>query len=109
VSALREYLRKPHFWIALLCVLLALAFFDTCRNPANQITARLYVETVRLYQVAGRPLIRKHIHCRYRPSCSEYSILAVQRYGIVRGFGMTVSRVHRCRKSVPFGTYDPVI
>jgi len=53
-------------------------------------------------------LLRGHIQCRYRPSCSEYSIHAVEQFGIWQGLGMTVFRLSRCTASVPLGTYDPV-
>ncbi|SRR6266567_2202438 len=46
--------------------------------------------------------------CRYVPTCSEYATEAVERYGALRGGGMTLLRLLRCH---PFahGGYDPVI
>ena len=45
--------------------------------------------------------------CRYTPTCSEYAIEAVERYGPWRGTAMAVRRVLSCN---PFtrGGYDPV-
>lgn len=45
--------------------------------------------------------------CRYYPSCSEYTIDAVKKYGAVSGSWMGIKRVSRCH---PFadGGYDPV-
>ncbi|MEP6694766.1 MAG: membrane protein insertion efficiency factor YidD [Chloroflexota bacterium] len=45
--------------------------------------------------------------CRYTPTCSEYAIEAVERYGALRGTGMAIRRVVSCN---PFarGGYDPV-
>jgi len=45
--------------------------------------------------------------CRYVPTCSEYAVEAVERFGIVRGGAMTLWRVLRCN---PFakGGVDPV-
>ena len=46
--------------------------------------------------------------CRYTPTCSEYAMEAVERFGVVRGTGMAVLRVLRCH---PFakGGLDPVV
>ena len=46
--------------------------------------------------------------CRYVPTCSEYAIEAVERYGAVRGGFMGLRRLMRCH---PFaqGGYDPVV
>jgi putative membrane protein insertion efficiency factor len=46
--------------------------------------------------------------CRYVPSCSEYAMEAVERYGAVRGGAMAAWRVLRCN---PFaaGGLDPVV
>ncbi len=45
--------------------------------------------------------------CRFRPSCSEYAVQAVQRHGAMRGAYLTVRRVLRCH---PLGSrgFDPV-
>jgi uncharacterized protein len=46
--------------------------------------------------------------CRYVPTCSEYAMEAVERYGVLRGFGMAAWRLLRCH---PFahGGLDPVV
>lgn len=45
--------------------------------------------------------------CRYIPTCSEYAMIAVERYGAARGGMLALKRVLRCH---PFhkGGYDPV-
>ena len=45
--------------------------------------------------------------CRHVPTCSEYSIEAVKRYGLIHGGVMAAERISRCQ---PWGTsgYDPV-
>jgi uncharacterized protein len=45
--------------------------------------------------------------CRFHPTCSEYMIEAVQKYGAVRGVSMGLRRIAKCH---PFheGGFDPV-
>ncbi|HEM6870795.1 membrane protein insertion efficiency factor YidD [Providencia stuartii] len=42
--------------------------------------------------------------CRYAPSCSEYAILAIQKYGVIKGWSMAIKRIYRCKP--PFGGRD---
>jgi hypothetical protein len=109
MPALRQYLslRKPHPWLAAAVLLFAAAGLDGCRAPSEQLTARAYVALVRGYQWAVRPCLGNHVHCRFHPSCSEYSIAAVQRLGIFRGLRLSVSRIAHCTPDVPDGTEDP--
>jgi uncharacterized protein len=59
---------------------------------------------VRFYQVCLRPLLPAV--CRFQPSCSEYMIQAVTKYGPVRGGWRGVCRICRCHPWHP-GGYDP--
>lgn len=45
--------------------------------------------------------------CRYRPTCSQYMIEAIEKHGVFFGFYLGVKRILRCR---PWGGsgYDPV-
>ncbi len=60
---------------------------------------------LRFYQRAISPTLPPS--CRFQPTCSEYMIQAVQKYGVLRGVSMGLKRLARCH---PFheGGYDPV-
>lgn len=44
--------------------------------------------------------------CRYAPSCSEYTLLAIQKHGAWRGFWLSLARIQRCRPGGASG-FDP--
>ena len=48
-----------------------------------------------------------HNSCRFEPTCSNYAIIAIERFGVVKGSYLTIKRVLRCN---PFcrGGFDPV-
>lgn len=64
----------------------------------------ILIACVRFYQLAIGPLLGKH--CRYEPSCSQYFILAVRKYGAMRGSWKGALRILRCHPFHP-GGYDP--
>jgi uncharacterized protein len=64
----------------------------------------LIVLFVRLYQRLIRPLLPPT--CRFTPGCSEYMILAVRKYGPIRGGWKGICRICRCHPWNP-GGYDP--
>jgi len=59
---------------------------------------------VRTYQILLRPLLPPL--CRFHPSCSEYFIEAVNKYGPIRGGCKGAWRICRCNPWNP-GGYDP--
>jgi uncharacterized protein len=64
----------------------------------------LLIVPVRFYQLCIRPILPPA--CRFSPSCSEYFILAVRKYGPLRGACKGVARICRCHPWHP-GGYDP--
>ena len=60
---------------------------------------------IRLYQKFLSPL--KGQTCRFYPSCSEYSVLAIQKYGLTKGIWKAIKRILKCHPFRP-GGHDPV-
>ena len=60
---------------------------------------------IRFYRGFLSPL--KPPSCRYIPTCSEYAMIAVEKYGAAKGSFLAIKRILRCH---PFheGGYDPV-
>ncbi|MBA4407578.1 membrane protein insertion efficiency factor YidD [bacterium] len=63
------------------------------------------IHLVKLYQRLISPLSPPS--CRFYPTCSEYAVQAISKYGAFRGTGKAVWRILRCN---PFnkGGFDPV-
>jgi len=101
-------LKKRRTYLLLIGSFFLLLVPDSFRAPENQLTARAYVGAVHLYQRLGRPMLKGRVVCRFTPSCSDYSIEAVERHGIRRGLVLTFNRLSACNHSTPLGTYDPV-
>ena len=72
----------------------------------NSISQNVVLALLRTYRWAISPLLPPA--CRYVPTCSEYAMEAVERYGVVRGSAKAIWRVLRCH---PFtrGGLDPVV
>ena len=66
--------------------------------------ASVLITLARGYQMLLRPVLPTA--CRYYPSCSEYFILSVQKYGPWRGAWKGLGRICRCHPLHP-GGYDP--
>jgi len=72
----------------------------------RQIAKRVTLQLLRAYKWAISPLFPPA--CRYVPTCSEYAMEAIDRYGVLRGGLMAIARLLRCHPFVK-GGYDPVV
>ena len=64
-----------------------------------------FVILVRFYQIFISPL--KPPTCRYTPTCSQYTLEALEKHGLIKGGKLSIKRIMSCH---PFGGsgYDPV-
>jgi uncharacterized protein len=72
----------------------------------NNIAKNVALSLLRGYKLLVSPMLAPA--CRYVPSCSEYAMEAVDRFGAVRGGYMAIARILRCHPFVK-GGYDPVV
>jgi putative membrane protein insertion efficiency factor len=70
----------------------------------SRLPALAIIGLVRLYQLTLSPFVGRQ--CRFQPTCSNYMIQAVEKYGAARGTLKGVWRILRCQ---PFcrGGFDP--
>lgn len=70
-----------------------------------QLISWLFIGIIRFYQLAISPLLPPS--CRYTPTCSQYSIEAIKKYGPFKGGYLSIRRILRCN---PWGGHghDPV-
>ncbi|MDN5276234.1 MAG: uncharacterized protein PWR01_199 [Clostridiales bacterium] len=66
---------------------------------------RFLIGVIRCYQRTISPLLPNS--CRFYPTCSEYAVQAVEKYGVLKGLYMGIKRVLKCHPFHP-GGYDPV-
>lgn len=66
---------------------------------------KLFIIIIKGYQILISPLSRGK--CRFVPTCSNYAIEAINKYGVIYGIYLSVGRLLRCNPFNP-GGYDPV-
>ncbi|MCS7035855.1 MAG: membrane protein insertion efficiency factor YidD [Saprospiraceae bacterium] len=74
--------------------------------PIQKWLRRLFVLPIRLYRLLLSPLLGPS-KCRFRPTCSQYAIEAIEEWGIFKGTWLAIRRIARCHPWGGFG-YDPV-
>jgi len=70
-------------------------------GPGPSAARRLAAAPIRAYQLLVSPLFAPR--CRYYPSCSEYAVQAIERFGILRGLVLAGWRILRCNPWSPGG------
>ena len=71
----------------------------------KSILAFPFIALIRLYQLIISPWLGPK--CRYTPTCSHYAVEAFKKYGVFKGFWLSLKRIGRCH---PWGGhgFDPV-
>ena len=72
---------------------------------AGGAASRAAMSAIRFYQRRISPLLGAR--CIYTPTCSQYALEAIGRYGALRGTALAVRRILRCHP-LHAGGYDPV-
>lgn len=67
---------------------------------------RLLILAIRFYRGYVSPL--KPPSCRFIPTCSEYALLAIEKYGACRGGWLAMKRILRCHPFHRGDRYDPM-
>ena len=70
-----------------------------------KILALPFMALIKLYQWILSPMLGPK--CRFTPTCSQYSIEAFKKYGVFKGFWLSIKRISRCHPRGGHG-YDPV-
>jgi len=66
---------------------------------------KFLISSIKAYQFLLSPYLAPH--CRYMPTCSQYTKEAITKHGAVKGAAMGVARICRCHP-LHKGGYDPV-
>ena len=69
---------------------------------------KIFIFIIKIYKKIISPIISAcGIHCKYYPTCSEYTMQAINKYGCIKGSFLGVKRILKCN---PFskGGYDPL-
>ena len=71
----------------------------------NKIITNHIMMIIKFYQFFISPILGQN--CRYLPTCSEYSIQSIKKFGIFKGIFLSLRRISKCH---PWGNhgYDPV-
>ena len=71
----------------------------------SKILALPFIGLIKLYRIFISPLLGSN--CRHTPTCSEYGIIALKKYGAFKGTFLTAKRIIKCNPLFK-GGYDPV-
>ena len=74
-----------------------------------KIITKILISQIKFYKIAISPYLTPS--CRYLPTCSEYAIECLMRYGLVKGTSKSIKRIFSCHPIKVLGGgegFDPV-
>jgi putative membrane protein insertion efficiency factor len=71
----------------------------------SKVLVKLLIGVIKLYQITLSPF--KTPSCIFYPTCSNYAIMSLKEFGIIKGLYFTFCRIIKCHPFHP-GGYDPV-
>ena len=89
-SSYKNFLRISAILIFTLLVV------DATAPPQQQVSVRFALAGIWMYQHSFSLLLKNSKICKFHPTCSNYSRLALEKYGIVKGTKLTGWRLLRC-------------
>ena len=77
---------------------------ENSQQPARSVTSSVLKALINVYRAVS---VNSRPACRFVPSCSQYAVEALDRYGARKALPLVLRRLARCRPRGPFG-FDPV-
>lgn len=74
-------------------------------NKVSKILSWPFIWLIKFYQYGISPYLGPK--CRFTPTCSQYALEALEKYGVAKGVWLTVKRLLKCHPAGGSG-YDPV-
>lgn len=69
---------------------------------------KVFVFLIKIYQLTlSKIFSRLGSHCKFYPTCSEYTKQAIEKYGVIKGIYLGIKRILRCN-GFSKGGYDPL-
>ena len=69
---------------------------------------KILIKFLEFYKKSISPFLEdRGVHCKFQPTCSEYTKQAIEKYGCLKGIFLGIKRILKCN---PFskGGYDPL-
>lgn len=76
-----------------------------CTKILKVMLKSFFVLPIKIYQWLISPLLGQN--CRHEPTCSQYTIEAINEWGVIKGIYLGTKRISKCHPWGTFG-YDPV-